>query len=204
MHGLDWIVLSLYAAGMLAAGWYHSRRTATTDDFLLGGRNMSPWMVGLSLFATLLSTLTYLAIPGEMIRYGPMVLSQPIAVPFIVLVVGWLLIPVIMRQRVTSACEILETRFGLGVRMMGSCFFVTLRLFWMSLVIYATASTLLVLVLRLDPAAAPWICAALALVTVACTSMGGLRAVVLTDVIQVFILFGGAARGARSSAATHN
>ncbi len=193
MHVLDWIVLSLYAAGMLAAGWYYSRRTATTDDFLLGGRNMSPWMVGLSLFATLLSTLTYLAVPGEMIKYGPMVLSQLIAVPFIILVVGWFLIPIIMRQRVTSAYEILETRFGLGVRMMGSCFFVTLRLFWMSLVIYATASAVLVPVLRLDPSRAPWVCAVLGLVTVAYTSMGGLRAVVLTDVVQVFILFGGAA-----------
>ncbi len=192
MHVLDWIVLSCYAAGMLATGWYYSRRTATTDDFLLGGRNMSPWMVGVSLFATLLSTLTYLAIPGEMIKYGPMVLSQIIAVPFVILAVGWLLIPIIMRQRVTSAYEILETRFGLGVRMMGSCFFVTLRLFWMSLVIYATASAVLVPVLRLDPSQAPWVCAVLGLVTVAYTSMGGLRAVVLTDVVQVFILFGGA------------
>jgi len=82
---------------------------------------------------------------------------------------------------------------GLGIRMLGSSFFLTLRLFWMSLVIFATASAVLVPVLRLDLSAAPWICAVLGLVTVAYTSMGGLRAVVLTDVVQVFILFGGAA-----------
>jgi solute:Na+ symporter, SSS family len=192
MHVWDWIVLGLYLLGMLVAGWYYSRRTATTDDFLLGGRNMSPWMVGLSLFATLLSTLTYLAIPGEMIRYGPMVLSQIVAAPFVAAVVGWLLIPLIMRQRVTSAYEILETRFGLGVRMMGSSFFVAMRLFWMSLVIFATAAVVLVPVLRLDPSAVPWICTVLGLVTVAYSSMGGLRAVVFTDVVQVLILFGGA------------
>ncbi|MDY0165329.1 MAG: sodium/solute symporter [Thermoguttaceae bacterium] len=193
MHILDWAVLTLYAVGMLAAGWYYSRRTATTDDFLLGGRNMSPWMVGLSLFATLLSTLTYLAIPGEMIQFGPMVLSQLVAIPFICLVVGWLLIPLIMRQRVTSAYEILEMRFGLGVRMLGSCLFLSLRLFWMSLVIYATASKVLVPILQLDPSAVRWVCVTLGLLTVAYTSMGGLRAVVLTDVVQTFILFGGAA-----------
>jgi len=193
MHLFDWFVLVLYALGMLGAGWYYSRRTSTADDFLLGGRNMSPWMVGLSLFATLLSTLTYLAIPGEMIKYGPMMLSQLIAVPFIALVVGWLLIPVITRQRVTSAYEILEMRFGLGVRMMGAVCFLLLRLFWMSLIIFATASAILVPVLRLDPSVAPWICAVLGLLTVVYTSMGGLRAVVLTDVVQVFILFGGAA-----------
>jgi solute:Na+ symporter, SSS family len=189
---VDWIVIAAYAVGMLAAGWYHARRTRTTEDYLLGGRNMSPWKVGLSLFATLLSTLTYLAIPGEMIKYGPVVLCQLISVPFIAAVVGWLLIPYIMRLRVTSAYEILETRLGLSVRLLGSCFFLTLRLFWMSLVIFATAEVVLVPVLGLDPSAVPWVCVTLGLVTVVYTSMGGLRAVVLTDVLQTIILFGGA------------
>jgi len=188
----DWIVIAAYAVGMLAVGWYYARRTRTTDDYLLGGRNMSSWKVGLSLFATLLSTLTYLAIPGEMIQYGPMVLCQLISAPFIAVVVGWLLIPTIMRLRVTSAYEILETRFGLSVRLLGSCFFLALRLFWMSLVIFATADKVLVPILGLEESAVPWICAVLGLVTVVYTSMGGLRAVVLTDVLQTAILFGGA------------
>jgi len=188
---LDWIVIAAYAALMLGVGWYYARRTRTTDDYLLGGRNMSPWKVGLSLFATLLSTLTYLAIPGEMIKYGPMVLCQLVSVPFIAAVVGWLLIPYIMRLRVTSAYEILENRLGLGVRMLGSSIFLTLRLFWMSLVIFATAGVVLVPVLGLETSAVPWICVVLGLVTVVYTSMGGLRAVVLTDVLQTLILFGG-------------
>ena len=192
MTPLDWIVIALYALGMLAVGWYYARRTSTTDDYLLGGRTMSPWKVGLSLFATLLSTLTYLALPGEMIKYGPMVLSQLVSMPFVALVVGWLLIPFIMRLRVTSAYEILETRFGLSVRLVGSSMFLTLRLFWMSLVIYATANTVLVPILGLKPSAVPWICVALGLVTVAYTSLGGLRAVVLTDVLQTLVMFGGA------------
>ena len=64
---------------MLAVGWYYSRRTATADDYLLGGRNMRPLGVGLSLFATLLSTITYLAWPGEMIQNGPMMLAMVVA-----------------------------------------------------------------------------------------------------------------------------
>ena len=192
MTVLDWAVIAVYAVGMLAVGWYYARRTKTTDDYLLGGRNMSPWQVGLSLFATLLSTLTYLALPGEMIKYGPMATCQLLAIPFVAAVVGWLLIPFIMRLRVTSAYEILETRLGLTVRMTGSCLFLTLRLFWMSLVIFATADTVLVPIMGLEPSAVPWVCVALGLVTVGYTSMGGLRAVVLTDVIQTVILFGGA------------
>jgi len=192
MTPLDWIVIAAYALGMLAIGWYYARRARTTDDYLLGGRNMSPWKVGLSLFATLLSTLTYLALPGEMIKYGPMVLSQLASLPLIALVVGWLLIPFIMRLRVTSAYEILETRFGLSVRLVGSSIFLALRLSWMSLVIYATARTVLVPILGLTEQAVPWICLVLGLITVAYTSLGGLRAVVLTDVLQTLIMFGGA------------
>ncbi len=192
MTSLDWVVIAAYAAGMLAVGWRCAKRTNTTDDYLLGGRNMSPSKVGLSLFASLLSTITYLAVPGEMIKYGPMVLAQLAALPFIALIVGWLLIPAIMRLRVTSAYEILETRLGLSVRLLGSCFFLILRLFWMSLVMFATADVVLVPALGLDASAVPWICIALGLVTVLYTSMGGLRAVVATDVIQTAILMGGA------------
>ena len=71
-------------------------------------------------------------------------------------------------------------------------FFLLLRLFWMSLVIYATADIVLVRVLGVGAAAVPWLCAMLGLLTVIYTSWGGLRAVVMTDVIQTAILFGGA------------
>jgi len=192
MTALDWAVIGLYAAGMLAIGWYYSRRTATTDDYLLGGRNMNPLSVGLSLFATLLSTITYLAFPGEMIRYGPMVLAMVVAYPFVALVVGWLMIPFFMRLQVTSAYQILEMRLGLGVRMLGSIFFLSLRLLWMAVIIYATTDKILVPLMGLDSSATPWLCAVLGVITVTYTSMGGLRAVVVTDVIQTLILLGGA------------
>ncbi len=189
---LDWIVIGLYAVGMLAVGWYYSRRTTTTDDYLLGGRNMNPLNVGLSLFATLLSTISYLAYPGEMIRYGPMILAMVVAYPFVGLVVGWFMIPFFMRLKVTSAYQILEMRLGLGVRMLGSIFFLSLRLLWMAVIIYATTDKVLVPLLGLDSSATPWLCAILGLITVTYTSMGGLRAVVLTDVVQTVILLGGA------------
>ena len=192
LTALDWTVIGFYAVGMLAVGWYYSRRTSTTDDYLLGGRNMNPLSVGLSLFATLLSTISYLAYPGEMIRYGPMILAMVVAYPFVALVVGWLMIPYFMRLKVTSAYQILEMRLGLGVRMLGSFFFLSLRLLWMAVIMYATTDKVLVPLLGLDSSATPWLCAILGLITVTYTSMGGLRAVVLTDVVQTIILLGGA------------
>jgi len=57
MSWLDWLVLAAYGVLMLGVGWFFARRNKTADDYLLGGRRMSPIAVGLSLFATLLSTL---------------------------------------------------------------------------------------------------------------------------------------------------
>ncbi|MBN2294389.1 MAG: sodium/solute symporter [Pirellulales bacterium] len=192
MSPIDWCIIAVYALGMVVVGWYYSRRTANTEDYLLGGRQMRPLAVGLSLFATMLSTISYLSWPGEMIKNGPMIMCIIAGYPLVFLTVGYLIIPKIMRLRVTSAYEILETRLGLTVRMMGSTIFLLLRLLWMSVIIYATSGTVLVPLMGLDASATPYVCAAMGIVTVIYTSMGGLKAVVFTDVVQTIILFGGA------------
>jgi len=190
---LDWLVIAVYAMGMLAVGWYYARRTKNTEDYLLGGRTMNPLAVGLSMFATLLSTLSYLSIPGEMIKNGPaLLLGMLVPMPFVYWIVGWFLIPHIMKLRVTSAYEILESRLGLTVRLIGSMMFLLLRLLWMAAILYATTSKVLVPMMGLSQSATLPLCATLGIITVIYTSMGGLRAVVLTDVIQTMILLGAA------------
>jgi len=189
---LDMAVIGVYALGMLSVGWYYSQRTGTQEEYLLGGRKMRPLTVGVSLFASLISTISYLAWPGEVIKNGPMYVSAVLAYPLIAVVVGWGIIPFIMRLKVTSAYEILEVRLGPAVRTLGSVFFLSLRLMWMSVIVYATSTKVLVPLLGLNPAATPAVCAVLAFVTVLYTAMGGLRAVVITDVIQSAILFGAA------------
>ncbi len=189
---LDWLVVVAYGAGMLAIGAFYARRTESTEDYLLGGRRMNPVAVGLSLFATLMSTLSYLAWPGEMIKHGPMLLGGMLAYPFIALVVGWWLIPYIMRLRITSAYEALETRFGLSTRLVGSSMFLLMRFAWMAAILYATSSTVLAPLLGLADWTVPFVCVALGVVTVLYTASGGIRAVVLTDVLQSVIMFLGA------------
>lgn len=188
----DWVVLGGYFLCLIAIGWYYARKTQTAEDYLLGGRNMPSWMVGLSLFAALLSTATYMSFPGEIVKHGPMIIAQLIAIPLIIWVVGWLLIPTFMKLRVTSANEILEMRLGLSVRMLGSAFFLFSRLAWVSMVIYITAKAVLIPILGLNMAHLPWICMLIGLITMAYTSTGGLKAAVLADTIQSFILFFGA------------
>lgn len=192
LHLLDWIVIAIFLVAMLIVGWYFSRRTETTDDYLLGGRQMNPWAVGLSLFATLLSTLTYLSMPGEMIKHGPMVIGMIASFPLIAWVVGWFIIPRFMALSATTAYEILETRLGLSIRLLGSALFLSLRLLWMAVVIHATVHSVLIPMLGWDENMVPYVAGVLGMITVIYTSMGGLRAVVYTDVVQTFILLGGA------------
>jgi SSS family solute:Na+ symporter len=192
---LDWAVIVVYCVGMLAVGWYYWRRNDTSEDYLLGGRRMKSLPVGLSLFATLFSTISYLAWPGEMIKYGPMILSIAVAYPFVALVAGRFLIPHFMQLRITSAYEILEVQLGLSIRLLGSTLFLLLRILWMSVIIYATVGAILVPLMGLDsgnPLHVIPTCVVLGIVTLIYTAMGGLRAVVVTDVLQGLILFAGA------------
>jgi len=103
------------------------------------------------------------------------------------------MIPFFMRLRATTAYEILETSFGYSGRVVGSLMFLMLRLFWMAVIVYKTTEIVLMPLFGLPLSWTPAVCAAVGVVTVAYSSMGGLRAVVLTDVVQSAILLGGAA-----------
>ncbi len=192
MNTLDYAVIALYALAMLAVGRYYARRVQTADDYLLGGRSMHPVMIGLSLFATLTSTLSYLALPGEMAKNGPVVFSECLSFPIVFLVVGWLLIPRIMRQHVTSGYELLEARLGLTGRLLGATMFVVLRVVWMASILYATVSVVLVPMLNLDAKWMPVLSIAMAAITLAYTAEGGIKAVVVTDAVQAILMFFGA------------
>ena len=61
LTSLDWIVIVVYGVGMLVVGFYFSYINKSSDDYMLGGRNMKSWRVGLSLFATLFSAVSYLS-----------------------------------------------------------------------------------------------------------------------------------------------
>ncbi|HSW44005.1 MAG TPA: sodium/solute symporter [Phycisphaerae bacterium] len=192
MTWLDLLIIAAYGAGMLFIGWYYSKRTRSTEDYHLGGRSMRSSSIGLSLFATLLSTITYLALPGEMVNKGPILLWWMVSFPVAYVVVGYLLIPHFMRLKATSGYEILEATLGLRIRLLGAVIFLATRMLWMALIIYITAKIIIVQVMGWPPQSTPYVAVVIGLVTVVFTYMGGLRAVVLTDVIQSFLLLGGA------------
>lgn len=188
---VDWVLIFIYATTTILLGWYFSRKQEDTSEYFIGSGQMNPILIGVSLFATLLSTITYLSLPGEVLGKGPIFLASYLGLPIVFYIVGYWLIPVYMQHRVTSAYELLETKLGLSIRLLGAVMFVLLRLVWMSLLIYLSAKALTTM-LNLDASYIPWIVLVTGLVAITYTSLGGLRAVVITDLIQTILLFGGA------------
>ncbi len=224
LQPIDWALIALYACSTIGLGIYFSRRQRTTKEYFTGSGNMNPFFIGVSLFATLLSTISYLSMPGEALGKGPVNLVGLLALPLVFIVVAYGLLPVYMRARVTSAYELLEERLGLSVRLLGASMFLLLRLVWMTLLVYLAAKAMTVMlgvdywIIKIESArlvglagaagdmsgivqssqteiriaAVPVIVIVTGLVAVIYTSLGGLRAVVVTDFMQTVLLFGGA------------
>lgn len=191
LTAVDWLILVVYACATIGLGWHYSRRQRTTLEYFTGGGQMNPLLIGVSLFATLLSTISYLSMPGEALGKGPVYMTTLLAHPFTFLIVGYVLLPVYMKQRVTSAYELLEAKLGLSIRMLGATMFVVLRLVWMSLLVYLTAKALTIM-MDVGDKWIPLIVLATGFVAVIYTSLGGLQAVVITDLLQTILLYGGA------------
>ena len=188
----DWVVIVIYVGLMLGIGWYFSKRQKTSEDYLVGGRQMNSFISGISLFASFFSTISFLALAGEVIKHGPLVIIVMIvSFPVIYLVTAYLIIPFFMKLPITSAYQILEKPLGRGVRMAGSIIFLLTRFVWMALLIFLTSKAL-VIMFGWDNKYILYISLLTGLITIIYATMGGLRAVVTTDVIQFFILLFGA------------
>ncbi|MFH0796340.1 MAG: sodium/solute symporter [Candidatus Omnitrophota bacterium] len=188
LHWLDWLIIGVYCLVMIGIGIFFSRKQETTEEYFLAGRSMNWFPIGISLVATLISTISYLAVPGEMIRYGPAFLLGYLPVPFAFIIISTIFIPFFVKLRITSAYEYLEKRFSGSVRTLGSSLFILIRLTWMGVVVY-TASLAVA-----KMAGAPLVPTifAVGFVATVYTSLGGIQADIFTDIIQFFILFGGA------------
>ena len=198
---LDSIVLGGYVLAMLGMGLYIARKNTSTEDFFLGGRQLPSWAVGISLIASLLSTITYLGMPGEMFRTGLGFLTRQLALPMVLGIVWFVWIPFFMRLNLTSAYEYLERRFNYTTRVLAAVFCICLLLGWISVVVLTAANAMkhianlqLKWFFSSNPADADThaLILGIGLFSILYTTLGGLRAVVWTDVVQFFVLLGGA------------
>ena len=187
---VDWFVVFLYGVSMIVLGWWCSKRQSDTEEYFIAGGGMGAFTIGISQVATLVSSLSYLAAPGEVIKYGPMYIGMVFSLPIAYLIVGYVVIPRLMKVRVTSAYALLEEKLGRGGRLLGASMFVLLRLTWMAVLVYVAVKAMVVM-FGLGDSSIPWVTIILGIVAVAYTTLGGFRAVVISDVVQFFLLLFG-------------
>ena len=185
---LNWTVLALYLTAMLGMGIYFMRKENGADDFFKGGGRIPWWAAGISIYATMLSAITYMTIPAKAYTtdwtYYPMLwMILLVSLP----VIKYYL-PYFRKLNVTSAYEILEQRFNLFTRMLASALFCIFMIVRMAIVLYLP-SLALTAVTGIDI----YLCIVLmGLVTIVYCTMGGVEAVIWGDVVQGLILVFGA------------
>lgn len=183
----DIVTVLIYLAGMLAVGFYFSKRNETTEDYFVGGRSFSGWVLGLSMLGTIVSSATFLALPAAAYVLDWRQLSVNLVVPFVAVLAVFIFIPFFRRGKLTSAFEYLGERYGMVPRMYGTLSFIMMQLIRMAQVLF-----LISLVIQfLTGVPIVWAIVATGLFIGLYTIMGGIEAVIWTDVIQAIILIVG-------------
>ncbi len=187
LESWDFLILVVYLLGIVALGSYFARGMKTSEDFFLAGRGFSWFPLGLSIIVSLMSANSFLGTPGY--SYGhdlQMIAVSPLMLP-IMLIVLYFFLPTFYRFRVTTAYEYLERRLGAGSRMVATSLFLLTRLGWLGTVIYVPCVPLS----RVAGISLELCVIAVGLGATLYTVLGGMKAVVWTDVIQFFVLIGG-------------
>ncbi len=193
LTGLDYAVLVVYLVGVLGFGLWAGGRQQTTTDYFLGGRDLPWWAVLFSIVATETSTLTVIGVPA--VAYGGSLLFLQLTFGYLLgrVVVAVLLLPRYFDGEQATAYAFLGERFGDGMRAAASLTFMGTRLLADGVRLFATAIPLKVIAAAagLDVSYAT-IIIAIGLVTIAYTFVGGIKAVVWMDVVQMGVYVGGA------------
>lgn len=185
---VNWLVLTAYLVGMLLLGFYFMAKKRNSKDFFTGGGRIPWWAAGISIFATMLSAITFMAIPAKVYatnwKYFPMVIT----ILIMVFPVVKYYLPFFRRLKVTTAYEYLEVRFNEKTRFLASFLFIVFMVARMALVLFLP-SLALTTVTGIDI----YTCITLmGVITIIYCTMGGVEAVVWGDVVQGIVLFGGA------------
>jgi solute:Na+ symporter, SSS family len=189
-HTIHWIDSAIVFASVLVTigvGLYFARRQKSSDHYFSGGQNIPSWAIGLSIFATLISSVTFLAYPAAAYKSNWILLVQGLMVPIVLVGIIWIIVPLFRKTIRLSAYEYFERRFGFGARLYSSLAFMLTHFSKMGTVLYLvclvinTLSGIPILPLIIG----------IGLCIVFLTLVGGIEAVIWMDVIQGFMIIAG-------------
>lgn len=186
---LNYSILAIYMVATVGIGVALTRRQKNADDYFLAGRRM-PWLpVAMSMYASATSASTFMGLPGVGYSSGVAILAACFVSLLLVPVLAGVLYPTYRRLNCTTSYEYIGYRFGREGRYAVSALFILARLGWLGIVIYAPAKALSIAT-GIDLSFSILI---IGVIATAYTTLGGLAAVIWTDVLQFLLLVGGAA-----------
>jgi len=183
----NYVVFALMLLVSLLIGaffWWKGQNTS--EEFLMGGRQMGTFPMTLSLVASFMSAITLLGTPAEMYVSGTQYVLLAASYPFVMGAAAHLYLPVFYNLQVTTSYEYLELRFSMPVRMLGSACFTLQMVLYMAIVVY-TPALALSQVTGFDVDVA---CAVIFIVCIVYCTIGGIKAVMWTDTFQAIVMFG--------------
>ncbi len=188
MSGLDLGILVAYLAAVVALGSWVGRGTRSVEDYVVAGRDLPWWLIFFSIIATETSTVTFLSIPG--FAYGRDMTWLQIPLGFLIgrFAVVFLLLPQYFSGSFYTAYEVLERRFGGATKKTASALFILTRTLADGLRLFLTA----IVLQEMTGIPMHWAVAAIGVATIVYTFVGGMRAVLWTDMVQLLIYVGGA------------
>lgn len=189
MRTVDLVILAAYLVGVTVFGcsFYFRRSAQGTAGFVAGGGRVPSWAIGLSIFATLVSSISFLALPAKAFASNWNALVFSFTVPLTAVVAAFAFVPLYRGLNSVSAYAFLERRFGPWARMYGSACFLVMQTARSGVILY-----LLALLLRtLFGWPVPAIILVVGLATCVYSMLGGVLAVIWTDAIQSIVLIAG-------------
>lgn len=184
----DKLILVFYFLAVILFGAYFRKKSGTSSGFMIADGRLPSWAVGLSILGTFVSSITFLAYPGQAYNANWDVFLFSLTLPPAALIATFYFIPLYRTKVKISAYEYLEQRFGPWARIYGSISFMLGSLARIGMILFLVSLVLHQLT--------GWSYGTIIVITgigVTCyTMLGGIEAVVWTDVVQVIILFGGA------------
>lgn len=184
---LDYLILALYAITLLGMGFYFARKMETAGQFMTANGKIPGWAAGLAVMSAYTSSISYIATPGKAFDSD----WHPIIFALCMIPVSWLavvkIIPLYRKLQLISVYSFLEDRLGVWARLYAAFSFLLFMIGRMAVILYLVA----ILIQSFTGGDLLWIILVIGFITILYTLMGGVEAVIWTDVMQSAVMIAG-------------
>ena len=187
LRPLDILTILIFFIGMAWIGIYAAKKNKSTEAYFVGSRSFPGWAIGLSMLGTSLSSITFLALPAAAYSLDYRNIVPNMMLPFVAVIAVFLFIPIFRKGNIISVFEYLENRFGEISRLYASISFLFLQVIRLATVLFLvsipmsmiTGQPILLIIIVMG------------IIVGFYTVLGGIEAVIWTDVVQTIVLLGG-------------